>query len=342
MEKQLNNTFKNKKILVTGGTGCIGSEIVKRLLKYKPKVVRIFSNDEYNTFKMMQDIGEAEDRRFLVGDIRDKERLMLAMEGIDIVYHAAALKHVPLCEYNPFEAVKTNVFGTQNVIEAALNNGVGKVINISTDKAVNPINTMGATKLLAEKLMVDANEYKGRRKTIFTSVRFGNVLFSRGSVIPLFEEQIEQKKLITLTDPNMTRFVMSISNTIDLVFKATLMAKGGEIFILKMPVVKLGDLADAIMEKYSQKYGHKKSEIKKKIIGPRPGEKIFEELMTETEAKMAFETKDMLIVPPQLELPDIKFEISDYEKSRRSKLNRYVSREIKPLPKKEIKKLLIK
>jgi FlaA1/EpsC-like NDP-sugar epimerase len=342
MERKLENIFKNKKILVTGGTGCIGSEITRNLLEYEPKVVRIFSNDEDSTFQMMQELDCYDNVRFLIGDIRDKERLMLAMEDIDIVYHAAALKHVPLCEYNPFEAIKTNVLGTQIVIEAALSNEVEKVINISTDKAVNPINTMGATKLLAEKLMIDANEYKGFKKTIFSCVRFGNVLFSRGSVIPLFEEQIRQKKPITITDPNMTRFVMSISNTINLVFKATVMARGGEIFILKMPVVKLGDLADIIVEEYSQKYGYSEDGIKKKIIGPRAGEKMFEELMTETEAKMAFETEDMLIIPPQLELPVVKSEISNYANARYSKLNRYISRDVKPLSKEEIRKLLFK
>ena len=200
---------------------------------------------------------------------------------------------------------------------------------------------MGATKLLAEKLMIDANEYKGLRKTIFSSVRFGNVLFSRGSVIPLFEEQIRQKKPITITHPDMTRFVMSKDNTIDLVLKATLMAKGGEIFILKMPVIKLGDLADVIIDRYCKKYDYKIDDIKKKIVGPRAGEKMFEELMTETEAEMAFETKDMLIIPPQLELPDIKFEVTDYESAKQSKLNRYVSRDLKPLSKNEIKKILI-
>jgi FlaA1/EpsC-like NDP-sugar epimerase len=308
MEKKLENIFRNKKILVTGGTGCIGSEIVKKLLTYKPYVVRIFSNDEDETFRLSQELSEKYNLRFLIGDIRD--------------------------------AIKTNVFGTQNVIEAALSNGVEKVINISTDKAVNPVNTMGATKLLAEKLNIDANFYKGFRKTIFSCVRFGNVLYSRGSVIPLFEEQIKQKKPITITDPDMTRFMMSISETINLVFKATIMAKGGEIFILKMPVVRLGDLTDVIIERYTQEHGDKKENIKKKCVGPRPGEKIFEELMTEAEAKMAFETEDMLIIPPQVELPDIKFGVSDYQNARHSKLNRYVSRDTKPLSKEGIKKLL--
>jgi len=339
METQLLNTFKNKKILVTGGTGCIGSEIVKSILNYEPKVIRIFSNDEDSTFKMSQEIGTSRNKRFLIGDIRDKERLITAMKGIDIVYHAAALKHVPLCEYNPFEAIKTNVLGTQNVIEAAIENNVKKVINISTDKAVNPVNTMGATKLLAEKLITDANFYKGAVETIFSCVRFGNVLFSRGSVIPLFEDQIRDKKIVTITDPKMTRFMMSLNSTLNLVFKATLIAKGGEIFILKMPVVKLGDMADVVIKKYAEKYNCKTNDIKKEVIGPRPGEKIFEELMTETEAEKAFETKEMLIIPPEAEF-GINLKTSDYKNAQKSKLKRYASRDVKPLTKEEINKLL--
>ena len=339
MEKQFENIFRDKKILVTGGTGCIGSEIVKNLLKYKPKVVRVFSNDEDNTFRLSQEFRDGR-TRFLIGDVRDKERLIVSMEDIDIVYHAAALKHVPLCEYNPFEAIKTNVLGTQNVIEAALTAGVKKVINISTDKAVNPTNTMGATKLLAEKLIIDANFYKGGHKTIFSSVRFGNVLFSRGSVIPLFEEQIKRKKMITVTDPEMTRFMMSIENTIDLVFKATLMAEGGEIFILKMPVLKIKDLADEVVEKYSKKYDYTKRDIKKKIIGPRPGEKLFEELMTETEAQKAFETKDMFIIPPNEQISGGKLKILNRKDVKKSKLKRYISKDEKVLSKKEIRCLL--
>ena len=347
-EKDFKNMFRNKKILVTGGTGCIGSEIVRNILKYQPKVIRIFSNDEDNTYKMMHEVDtsgtkmmhEIVDRRFLIGDIRDKERVLLAMEDIDIVYHAAALKHVPLCEYNPFEAIKTNVLGTQNVIEASLSAGVDRVISISTDKAVNPINTMGATKLLAEKLIIDANEGKGTKKTIFSSVRFGNVLFSRGSVIPLFEEQIKQNIPITITNPEMTRFMMSISDTIKLVFKATLLAHGGEIFILKMPVVRLGDLVDVVTAKYAEKYNYHKEKIQKKIIGLRPGEKMYEELMTEAEAAIAFETEDMLIIPPQLEIPSISYSSKDYPNAKPSKLNRYSSKDIQPLFKEKIKDLL--
>ncbi len=348
IQKQLENVFRGKKILVTGGTGCIGSEIVRSVMKYKPQVVRIFSNDENGTFQMMQEtddttikmMHEIPNKRFLIGDIRDKERVMLAMEDIDIVYHAAALKHVPLCEYNPFEAIKTNVLGTRNVIESALACGVDKVISISTDKAVNPANTMGATKLLAEKLIIDANEGKGKKETIFSSVRFGNVSFSRGSVIPLFEEQIRLKKMVTITNPEMTRFMMSLSNTIDLVFQATLLAKGGEIFVLKMPVLKLGDLVDVIVEKYAEKYNYPKDNITQKTIGLRPGEKMYEELMTETEAAFAYETDDMLIIPPQIEMPSINYTTADYPDARPSSFTSYSSKDVKPLSKQDIRQLL--
>ena len=340
MQEKLKNIFKNKKILVTGGTGCIGGEIVRRLLPFKPDVVRIFSNDEDNTFRMMQELGIRKEVRFLVGDIRDKERLIQAMEGIDIVYHAAALKHVPLCEYNPFEAIKTNVLGTQNVIESSLFSGVSKVISISTDKAVNPANTMGATKLLAEKLIIDANFYKGKSRTIFSCVRFGNVLFSRGSVIPLFIDQIKNQKMITITDESMTRFMMSIENTIDLVFKSTIMAKGGEIFILKMPVVKMGDVADVVIDKICKECGFVKSKVKKKKIGPRSGEKMYEELMTENESEKAFETKDMFIIPPTSDFQNGEYLVKNYSNAKKSKMQSYASRDVKILNKSEIQKML--
>lgn len=335
--------FENKKILVTGGTGSIGSEIVRRLLKYKLEVVRILSNDENAIFQMHQELGDRKDIRFLIGDIRDRERVNRAMEGIDIVYHAAALKHVPLCEYNPFEAIKTNVFGTQNVIEAALDAEIKKFINISTDKAVNPVNTMGATKLLSEKLTIDANFYKGWKKTIFTCVRFGNVAQSRGSVIPLFEKQIKNGGPITITNPNMTRFIMPVSNTVDLLFKAIKMAKGGEIFILKMPVVKIGDLADFMIEEFAPKYGLKPKDIKKRITGNRLGEKNFEELMTETEAKNALETEEMFIILPQVDIPSrVKFERPGYPNTRRTQLRQYTSKDIQTTTKEGIKKMLFR
>ena len=255
------STFRDKSILIAGGTGSIGSEIARNLLQYEPKVIRIFSNDENGLYNLENELHGHSSVRFLLGDVRDKERLGKAIEGIDIVFHAAALKHVPFCEYNPFEAIKTNVIGTQNVLEASLNSEVQSVISISTDKAVNPVSTMGATKLLSEKLVIDANYYKGNRKTIFISVRFGNVIDSRGSVFPFFAEQIKRGGPVTITDSRMTRFIMSPSQVINLLFRTTGMALGGEIFILKMPSLKISDLAEAMIDELAPKYGYQPSQI---------------------------------------------------------------------------------
>ncbi len=293
------NIFQNKNILVTGGSGSIGSEIVRRVLQYEPAVVRVFSNDENGQFSLEQELQGYDNLRFLIGDVKDRERLRMAIEGIDLVFHAAALKHVPLCEYNPFEAVKTNVLGTQNVIEAARAEEVEKVIAISTDKAVNPVNVMGATKLLAERLMISASHYEGERETVFSCVRFGNVLNSRGSVVPLFRQQIARGGPVTLTDPNMTRFIMPLNRAVELVLQAAEMAKGGEIFIFKMPVLRVGDLVEVMIEELAPQYGHAPKSIEVKVVGKRAGEKTYEELLTEDEAVGAHETGEMFIIPYQ-------------------------------------------
>lgn len=335
------NSLKNKVILVTGGCGSIGSEIVKQLLKYSPRQIRVLDNRETEEFHMQQEFLEYSNVSFLIGDIRDKDRLKMAMEGVDIVFHAAALKHVPLCEYNPFEAVKTNVNGTQNIIEAALVNNVEKVINISTDKVTNTINTMGATKLLAERLIASAQYYKGKKRTIFSSVRFGNVMGSNGSVIELFKNQISKKRSITLTHPDMTRFIMSISQAVNLVLTTAQKMQGGEIFILKMPIFRLKDLAEVVIEGISPKYNLNPHDIKIKIIGLRPGERMFEDLMTEEESKNAFETKNKLIIFP-------KIEISCWEKIKKKKCSLskttkrgYSSKDILPLSKAKLKELIL-
>lgn len=283
--------------MITGGTGTIGQHLVKELLKHHPKVIRIFSRDEHKQFELQQQLSEYSNIRYLIGDVRDEKRLIRAMEDIDYVFHLAAMKHVPACEYNPFEAVKTNVIGTQNVIQAALTNGVKRVLFTSTDKAIAPANTYGATKLTAERL-ISASEYqKGPKQTIFSSVRFGNVMGSRGSVIPLFKEQILTKRCITLTDPNMLRYMMTPKQAIELILKANEMAYGGEVFVLKMPVVKLKDLAEVIIEEMKRVY-HITEPVEIKIIGLRPGEKRYEELMTEDEYLISIETEHMYILPP--------------------------------------------
>ncbi|MBN2735016.1 MAG: polysaccharide biosynthesis protein [Methanomicrobiaceae archaeon] len=294
--------YYGKTILVTGGVGSIGSFLVRELLKFEPKSIRVFDNNETGLFDLEQSLMSGK-IRLLIGDIRDKERLNVAMEGVDIVFHAAALKHVPLCEFNPFDAVKTNVIGTQNVLDAAYDQGVEKVITISTDKAVNPSNVMGATKLLAERLTIAANSYHGTylgaKKTIFSCVRFGNVLNSRGSVIPLFEKQIKKGGPITVTHPDMRRFFMDIPSAAQLILKAGLLSRGGEVFILKMPAALIMDLAEEMRSLLSPQCGINPEDIPIDIVGMRIGEKIDEELMILDETNCAYENEDMYIVYPK-------------------------------------------
>jgi len=303
MKEDIKSFYRDKSIIVTGGVGSIGSAIVRKLLQFDVKNIRVLDNNETGLFDLEQELNTPK-LRTLIGDVRDKERLERAFEGIDIVFHAAALKHVPLCEYNPFEAVKTNVLGTQNVLDVALDKEVDKVILISTDKAVNPTNVMGATKLLAERLTVSANSYRGHRKTVFSTVRFGNVMDSRGSVIPLFKKQIEDGGPLTVTDPEMTRFVMTIPEAVELVIEAAFMAMGGEIFILKMPSLKVGDLAEAMIETFSPLCGKKPEEIEITIMGKRPGEKMYEELINKEDEHTLMENDRMFIRLPSTALSE--------------------------------------
>ena len=291
----LNDFYKNKKVLVTGGSGSIGQKIVKELLNYDVDVVRVLDNNETALFDLEQDLNSSKIRTF-VGDIRDYQRLVRAFKDIDIIFHAAAYKHVPLCEYNPMDAVKTNVIGTQNIIDAAITCDVDKVILISTDKAVNPVNVMGATKLLAERLMISSNVYSGRGGTMFSCVRFGNVLNSRGSVIPVFKKQISNGGPVTITDERMTRFIMHIHEAAKLILTAGNLSEGGEIFILKMPSVKVPDLAEAMIEYYAPKYGFDIEDIDVEIIGKRVGEKLHEELMTPEEIICAEDSDELFII----------------------------------------------
>lgn len=334
--------LNNKKILITGGTGSLGRELVRNILKHNPKVVRIFDVDETEQFDLQHELKEHEGVvRYLLGDVRDSERLNRATEGIDLIFHTAALKHVMACEYNPIEAVKTNVLGMQNVIEAAIDNNVGKIIFTSSDKAVNPSNTMGTTKLLAEKLMTSANYYKGARDCVFSSVRFGNVMGSRGSVIPLFRKQIKAGGPVTITDPTMTRFMMSMSQAVELVFKSAEVSQGGEVFIFKMPTINILDLAEVLIAEMAPHYGHRPENIKVEIIGTKPGEKMYEELMTEDEAIRSLEMDDMFIILPQIEDELTKIDVSAYDALPiRSK--DYVSKDVIPITKDEIKAILMK
>ena len=333
--------YKGKKILVTGGVGSIGSQLVKRLLNLNPAIVRILDNNETGLFDIEQEL-HSNKIRTLVGDIRDRDRLNVAMDGIDYVFHASALKHVPLCEYNPFDAVKTNVLGTQNVLEAALTQEVEKVINISTDKAVNPTNVMGATKLLAERLTISANYYRGDKRTVFSSVRFGNVLNSRGSVIPLFLKQIKEGGPVTITDKRMTRFFMDIPTAVDLIITANIFAGGKEIIILKMPAINIFDLANVMIEQYAPKFGRAPEDITINIVGKRNGEKLFEELVTEDDAERAYECENMIIISPQSLWYEEPMKIPSGKECIKSTMKSYSSSEVPLLTKDQIVDLLSK
>jgi UDP-N-acetylglucosamine 4,6-dehydratase/UDP-glucose 4-epimerase len=285
----LSKLLSGKKILVTGGTGTLGRALVKKLLQYDVSTVRVFSRNEGNQIDMSSQISDIR-IRFIIGDVRDKERLRFAMDDIDIVFHVAALKQVPIAEYNPFEAIKTNVLGSQNVIDACMDENIDIAMAISSDKAVSPLNTYGATKLMMEKIFTSANYYKGKRHTIFTAVRYGNVLGSRGSVVPQFINSIQNSSRITVTDPNMTRFNITLTEALDLILRGLEKAKGAEIFIPKLQAYRLGDLVEVITDLSDKK-------INVNYTSVRPGEKMHETLINESEARYAIDSgKDYVLL----------------------------------------------
>lgn len=324
--------FGGKKILVTGGTGSFGHQIVDRLMKENPSEIRIFSRDEKKQYDMQFEYSGNNKLRFIVGDVRNKESLMNAMRGTDIVFHAAALKQVPSCEYNPFEAVKTNTTGAQNVIECALFHNVEKVIAISTDKAVEPVNVMGMTKAIQERLITSANVHRDGKRTIFACVRYGNVLGSRGSVIPVFRNQIDNDQNLTLTDYAMTRFILTLDNAIDLVFKSVEYALGGEIFVLKIHAHTVIELAEVMLETSGKK-------LKIAQTGIRPGEKIHETLVSPTESIRTIDKDDLYIILPQVHIKEIEKKYKGYHNK---KLYRFSSDTAEMLTKPQIKALLKK
>ncbi|MDD3553432.1 MAG: UDP-N-acetylglucosamine 4,6-dehydratase (inverting) [Deltaproteobacteria bacterium] len=282
--------WSNKVVLVTGGTGTFGKAFVRHLLKHhNPHAIRIYSRDEFKQFHMQQEFRD-ERLRFFIGDVRDGERLIKACRGVDVIVHAAAMKQVPACEYNPFEAVKTNILGATNVIDAALFNEVPKVVALSTDKAVNPVNLYGATKLCSDKLFIHSNAYSGDRSTRFACVRYGNVLGSRGSVIPLFLEQ-RKSGVITLTDERMTRFWITTEEAVGLVETALHLMQGGEIFVPHIPSMRIVDLAETLA------HG-----CERRVIGIRPGEKLHEVLINEDEGRYTVRYQGIYIVQPAIDL----------------------------------------
>jgi UDP-N-acetylglucosamine 4,6-dehydratase/5-epimerase len=292
--------LRGKTVLVTGGTGTVGSSIVDRLLGLDVAGIRIYSRDEHKQFELRHRLPDDPRLRFLIGDTRDLHRLRRAVDGAHAIFHTAAMKHVYSCEYNPFEAVQTNIVGTQNLIDAAIDAGVERVMFASSDKAVNPTSTMGVSKLMAEKLMSAADAHRGASPTIFTSTRFGNVSGSRGSVIPLFAEQIARGGPITLTDRRMTRFTMSIDHAVGLMFGALALAKGGEVFVLKMPALRVEDLALVMRDSLAPLSGHDPEDVEIEEVGMRAGEKLNEELVTQEELSRCLETDELFIVLPQV------------------------------------------
>lgn len=293
LDNKIKNEFKDKNILITGGTGSIGTGLIKQLIKCNPKAIRILTNDENSVFELKRIVGDNPTFTFMVGDVRDRERLNLAIRNVDIVFHAAAMKHIDICEQNPFDAVKTNVIGTSNILEASLIENISKFILISTDKATNPTTTLGASKLLAERLTLNASAYRGRGKTIFSIVRFGNVIGSRGSVFQIFLEQIEKGKPLTVTDPRMTRFIMSISEAASMILKVTNITKDGEIFILKMPAVRIEDLARGMLDVWETKFPNQKNQHHIKISKLRQHERFHEYLVTHEETPYCHDVDGM-------------------------------------------------
>lgn len=329
--------LKGKTVLITGGTGSIGQTITKRVLLDGASLVKIFSNDENGQYDMEMEFSQDKRLVFIIGDIRDEERVNYIVKGVDVIFHAAALKHVDRCEYNPFEAIAVNILGTKNVILAALTEKVKKVISISTDKAVNPVSVMGGTKLLAEK-MISAETFLQNSTTIFSSVRFGNVLNTRGSIIPRIEKQIMNGGPITLTDKRMKRFFMSQEDAVNLIISAAEIAQGGETFVLKMPLILLDDLFESLKQLLAPKYGFDAAQIKTKIIGMKSGEKLMEELLTDFEMDRVLETKDFYIIPPQLDT----LTKSSYPGTKKSQNIRGQFKDMKPLERSQVLKLLKK
>ena len=297
--------LNNKNLLITGGTGSFGSAFIEKVSKiYKPKKIIIFSRDELKQSEMQKKIKKSEIKkfRFFIGDVRDKERVHTALKEVDVVIHAAALKQVDTAEYNPLEAVKTNIIGAENIISASISNNVEKIIALSTDKACSPINLYGATKLVSDKLFISANNVKGKTKCKFSVLRYGNVLGSRGSVIPLFLKQKKNNEILTITDLEMTRFSLTIDDGINFAIKTLGMMTGGEIFVPKIPSYKMVDLITAIGIKY-------------KIIGMRPGEKKHEDLISVSDALQALETEKFYIISPNTK-------VAPWEKNKFMKHNK--------------------
>lgn len=326
----MKNLLHDKRILVTGGTGSFGKMFVKKILEYSPKEIIIFSRDENKQGTMAMDIPDTR-LRYVLGDIRDARSVRNAVRGVDIIVHAAALKWITQVEYNVWEGIQTNVIGAQNLIEAARDENVSRVVALSTDKAVDPVNAYGMTKALQERLMTTANLYDYRTRTIFISTRYGNVLGSRGSVVPLFRTLIDQKKPLTVTDNAMTRFIMTLEDSVDLVLKALKDGVGGEVFVKKMLAHTIGDLVDVMYENVPV------AQRSVRIIGSRPGEKLHEVLLSVDESSRAIDMDDYYVILPQIPIDAIE---KKYKKYPRMSPFLYASNTTKRISKSRLSALL--
>jgi FlaA1/EpsC-like NDP-sugar epimerase len=287
-------------VFITGPCGTVGRELIRQILAQDPAEVVGLDNNESELFFLQQEYRDRPEIRLYLGDVRDKSALQRRTKGVDVLLHTAALKHVELCEHSPRDAVLTNIVGVQNVIDAATENGVKRVLFTSSDKAVNPTSVMGTSKLMGERLMTAASEPSGGGP-IFASTRFGNVLGSRGSVIPLFANQIRKGGPVTLTDPGMSRFIMTLTEAVALVSESVFLARGGEVFVTKMPVLRIEDLARAMIAELAPRHGFSPDEIAVEVVGSRPGEKMYEELLNEEEKRRTLELERFFIVRPAIE-----------------------------------------
>ncbi|MCL6472827.1 MAG: polysaccharide biosynthesis protein [Firmicutes bacterium] len=332
--------YKGLKVLITGAAGTVGREIVRQLSLLEPAELRLVDNNETEMFFLMEEYRHQDIHCFL-GDIRDRDKVEKLCKDIDVVFHCAAFKHVILSEYNPFDVVQTNVIGVENVIRAATNQNVKYVLFTSSDKAVNPTSVMGASKLLGEKLITAANAIKNGSSTIFSSTRFGNVMGSRGSVVHLFMKQVKSGGPVTITDRRMTRFVMTVEEAARLVLKSVTIARGGEVFVAKMPTIKIPDLAEIIIDTLAPRYGYHPADIGVVEIGAKPGEKLYEELMSNEEVRRSLELDDMFVITPAFR--SIYQSISyEYPQIVSNTVNKpYVSSIEKPLSKEELWRYLI-
>jgi UDP-N-acetylglucosamine 4,6-dehydratase/UDP-glucose 4-epimerase len=332
MKKEISDKLKDKTVLITGGTGSLGQALTKQLLQTDVKTIRILSRNENKQVTMESQFDDKR-LRFFIGDIREISRLFKAFEGVDVIFHAAALKHVPVVEYNPFEGIKTNVIGSQNVIDACMHEKIPVATCVGTDKAVSPLNTYGATKLLMEKLFVAANPYwnSEETKTKFIALRYGNVLGSSGSVVPKFIKQIREKQKITITDPNMTRFSLTMSETLDFILESTFLGKSSEVFVPKLRAYSIMDLKDALVELVG--------EAQEEVISIRPGEKLHETLINADELRYTWEFDNKYIIfSPFREINEIKAGYPGIKKLEMS--DSYSSNLVEKISKNELKTII--